>query len=138
MIMPSMPASESRWKPSTTCSGVPTSGWPAPAGDEALLELLDLLAERLALDADDAHEVAGARPVALVDDPLVVAPGLLLGVAADHEAVGHRYFEGADYVDATTLTDRARELADAHGRAFAEFTAAVRAAPAVRALRPLL
>ncbi|MEJ2885513.1 NAD(P)H-dependent oxidoreductase [Actinomycetospora aeridis] len=74
------------------------------------------------LAVDDLRDVLGGFFAAQV-----LSPGL--------------YFEGADYVDADgipTLTDRARELAEAHGRAFAEFTAAVRAAPAVRALRPLL
>lgn len=71
------------------------------------------------LAVDDLRDVLGGFFAAQV-----LSPGL--------------YFEGADYVDATTLTDRARALADAHGRAFAEFTTAVRAAPAVRALRPLL
>ncbi|MEJ2864310.1 NADPH-dependent FMN reductase [Actinomycetospora flava] len=71
------------------------------------------------LAVDDLRDVLGGFFAAQV-----LSPGL--------------YFEGADYVDAGTLTDRAADLAHTHGRAFAEFTAAVRAAPSVQALRPLL
>lgn len=54
----------------------------------------------------------------------VLSPGLYL--SAEH------------YDDAGTLTGAADDLVATHGRAFAEFTAAVRASPAVTALAPLL
>src|SRR5687767_1507730 len=47
-----------------------------PTGDEALLELLDLLVERLALHTGDLHDVLGCAPVALVDHILEGGLGL--------------------------------------------------------------
>src|SRR3954451_25370342 len=89
MIMPSMPASSRRPNSSTTCSGVPTTRVPGPARDEALLELLDLLVERLALHARDLHDVARRVPVAVVDLRLEGVLGLLLG-AERAEGAGER------------------------------------------------
>ena len=54
----------------------------------------------------------------------VLAPGLFL--------------HGAHFTDDGSLTADARDLVAAHGRAFGEFTAAVRGCPAVVGLAPLL
>ncbi|GLZ53956.1 NAD(P)H-dependent oxidoreductase [Actinomycetospora sp. NBRC 106378] len=48
------------------------------------------------------------------------------------------FLSGAHFGPDGELTADARDLVAAHGRAFAEFTAAVRAAPAMTALAPLL
>lgn len=46
------------------------------------------------------------------------------------------YFEHADYVDRTTLTEKSAALAGAHGAALADLTAAVRASVALRNTTP--
>jgi FMN reductase len=94
----------------------------------------DIRAPLLGKAAAIVHTGATAHHFLAVDDLRDVLGGFF---AAQVLSPG-LYFEGADYTDASALTDRAHDLATAHGRAFAEFTAAVRAAPAVQALRPLL
>ncbi|MCD2196888.1 NAD(P)H-dependent oxidoreductase [Actinomycetospora endophytica] len=80
------------------------------------------------------HTGATAHHFLAVDDLRDVLAGFF---AAQVLAPG-LYFEGADYDEPTVLGESAQQLAEAHGRAFAQFTAGVRAAPAVRALKPLL
>ena len=46
------------------------------------------------------------------------------------------YFEHADYVDRTTLGEKATELAAAHGAALADLAGAVRGSAALRAITP--
>ena len=81
-MAPPRPAWENSANCSATCCGVPISST-APAGDEALLELLDLGAEGRALDAEDDDLRSG--PVAGVDDRLVRRACLLLRLPADDQ-----------------------------------------------------
>lgn len=80
------------------------------------------------------HTGATAHHFLAVDDLRAVLAGFF---AAQVLSPG-LYFEGADFTESGALTERAAGIAAAHGRAFAEFTAAVRRSPAVTALTPLL
>ena len=80
------------------------------------------------------HTGATAHHFLAVDDLRSVLAGFF---AAQVLSPG-LYLEGADYTESGALTERATELAAAHGRAFAELTAAVRRSPALTALTPLL
>lgn len=80
------------------------------------------------------HTGASLHHFLAVDDLRAVLAGFF---AAQVLSPG-LYFEAADYTDSKELSDRAHALAVAHGEAFAQFTTAVRAAPAVVALRPLI
>ena len=94
----------------------------------------DTRAPLLGKAAAIVHTGATAHHFLAVDDLRDVLAGFF---AAQVLAPG-LYFEGADYDEPAVLGEPARLLAEAHGRAFAQFTTAVRAAPAVRALKPLL
>ncbi|MEJ8278114.1 NADPH-dependent FMN reductase [Pseudonocardia spirodelae] len=80
------------------------------------------------------HTGASAHHFLAVDDLRAVLAGFF---AAQVLSPG-LYLEAPHFDDTGALTGAARDLAAAHGRAFAEFTAAVRGAPAVVALLPLL
>ena len=80
------------------------------------------------------HTGATAHHFLAVDD----LRSILAGFFAAQVLSPGLYLEGADYTETGDLTDRAAALTTAHGRAFGEFTAAVRASAAVTELRPLL
>ncbi|MBC3190315.1 NAD(P)H-dependent oxidoreductase [Pseudonocardia sp. C8] len=80
------------------------------------------------------HTGASAHHFLAVDDLRSVLAGFF---AAQVLSPG-LYFETADYSGTTQLTDDAAGLAAAHGRAFAHFTHAIRTAPAITSLRPLI